>query len=62
MVEIGTQKFDAEKWCQPTVINLRGSLIPGLTKAEEVLQKYSDGYMLALGFTWGATIKSGQSA
>ena len=56
MVQIGTAAFDAEKWCQPTTMNLMGGAAP------KDMAKYTDGYKAQMEMTWGATIAAGESA
>ena len=56
MVQIGTAEFDAEKWCQPTTMNLMGGAAP------KDMAKYTDGYKAQMEMTWGATIAAGEGA
>ena len=41
MVQVGTTGFEAERFCNPTIVTLSGTDASGL---DEALKNYTDGY------------------
>jgi hypothetical protein len=60
MVQVGTVKFDAEKFCLPTTVTLMGSTLP--KDAPKALSSYTDGYKMMVEMTFAQGLTASQEA